>query len=85
MAAAINDPETSVVTYSKTQSGMERDFRSFIISAERYRNGAPGRSSNLVRRLPRRRHLRLVLLLYVIRRHKEAGLDWLDSPALQDQ
>ena len=33
MAAAINDPATSVVKYSKIQSGMERDFRSFIISA----------------------------------------------------
>jgi len=27
---------------------------------ERYRNGAPVRSTNLIRRLPRRRHLRLV-------------------------
>ncbi len=35
IAAAINDPKTSVVTYSKIQIGMERDFRSFINSAER--------------------------------------------------
>jgi hypothetical protein len=34
MAAAINDPATRVVTYSKTQNGMKRDFRSFIIFAE---------------------------------------------------
>ncbi len=30
--------------------------------AERYRNGAPGSTSDLIRRLPRRRHLRLVIL-----------------------
>ena len=41
IAAAINDPKTSVVTYSKIQIGMERDFRSFINSVERKSDGAP--------------------------------------------
>ena len=36
IAAAINEPKTSVVTYSKTQIGVESDFRSFIYSAEQW-------------------------------------------------
>ena len=35
----------------------------FIVFGERHRTGAPGLSSNLIRRLPRRRLLRLVMLL----------------------
>jgi len=40
------------------------DSNTLKFSDERYRDGAPVRSPNLIRRLPRRRHLRLVILLY---------------------
>ena len=50
-------------TQAVARNSLDNERRDYLV--ERHRNGAPVSTSNLIRRLPRRRHLRLVRFFFV--------------------